>query len=463
MRWLTVLFLVASLSARAQSGADALIGLAQHYYNAGQPDSLYDRLAPTFQQQLPRSNWRSFLTQVYQQAGHWQASAYVGQRQGFALYKGFFQRDTLLVRLSANAAGQLTGFGMAPYTAPRPLRTDNPLRTPLDRQIDSLVRAHQERQAVVGLCIGLIRHDSLLAYHYGETRAGNSQLPTDLSLFEIGSVTKTFTATLLAEAIRQRKLTLDTPVNRFLPDSVPLLQRDGVSVTVGMLANHTSGLPRLPTNLSVAGYSEADPYRTYDRQALFSYLRTATLASTPGTTYAYSNLGAGLLGTLLETVLGQPYDQLVRRYLTKPLGMPHTSLHLSAADNTLLARGHNEQGQVVSNWLFQALAGGGGLRSNLRDMLRYLRAELGKAPASLRADIVQTQQLSLQRGTRQVGLGWHRRLIGAAPWWFHDGGTGGYVSFVGFSTDRQVGVVILSSSNEPIDALAIQLGSLADR
>lgn len=448
-----------TFTAQSQSAAvQSLTQLAQRFYNAQQPDSLYRIMSPAFRQQVPRSALQHFLVGSYARLGRWQRSEYIQQRDGFADYKGIFDRDTMLVSVAADATGQLSGFSLSTVLNSKPLATDNRLRSAFDRSLDSLVRAYARDQLMVGMSIGLIRHDSLFVYNYGETNRTNGRLPTDSTLYEIGSISKTFTATLLADAVGWGPMKLNDPINRYLPDSLPTLQRDGAVITLQMLANHTSGLPRLPGNLDAVGSPPDNPYRAYDDKALFACLKTVTLATKPGTAYQYSNLGSGLLGTILARTAGTSYSQLLSSVITRPLNMTQTTLSLRPTDRLRLAQGYNATGQPTANWDFQALAGAGGIRSTVHDMLRYLRAELKGSPEALGMAMQMTRAITFQRHNTGVGLGWHQTE--SKTGWWHNGGTGGYASFASFDPKLRTALVILSNTAVSVDRLALALDRL---
>lgn len=445
----------------AQSQPVAIKSLTQQVqrlYNAQQADSLYLLMSSAFRQQVPRAALRQFIASSYTQLGRWQRSDYVRQHDGFSEYRGIFDRDTMLVSIAADTVGKLAGFSLSPMIASKQLTTDNRLRSPFDRTLDSLVRVHARQHLTIGMSIGLIRHDSLFVYNYGETSRTNGQLPTDSTRYEIGSISKTFTATLLAAMVRQKQVGLDDPINRYLPGFIPILQRDGAVVTMRMLANHTSGLPRLPRNLDNIGSPPDNPYQAYDDKALFACLKTVSLASKPGTTYQYSNLGAGLLGTILSRVAGKSYDQLLSSIITGPLAITQTTLTLRQVDRLQLAQGCDETGQSTANWDFQALAGAGGIRSTVHDLLIYLRAELGNSPADLGTAMQMTQQITFQDKQTRVGLGWHQTA--AKTGWWHNGGTGGYASFARFDPTAQTALVILSNTAVSVDELAMAISRL---
>ena len=217
--------------------------------------------------------------------------------------------------------------------------------------------------------------------------------------------------------------------------------------------DHTSGLPRLPANLAPA--AEDDPYADYTAERLYAELPRTRLQSTPGRQYLYSNLGAGLLGELLATRAGTTYVERVNALVASPLQMSRTGEGLPA-DN--VARGYDADGLAVSYWRFDALAGGGSLRSTARDLLRFARANLTPPEGPLGDALRLAQRVHSDPPTR-MGLGWHVGLGGAGShvlW--HNGGTGGFSSFLALDVARGHGVVVLANTFNPqTDAVGVEL------
>jgi len=467
MRFLIGLWLLLATAAFGQSPADgkildSLAHQAQRYFNQQEPDLLYALTGTTFQQALPAIQFKAVTQMLYSQLGSWQSIERRSLEGGVARYKATFERQRLDFFLSRDKEGKIETFLFRPYEESigrkaAPIATSNPLRTELDRRIDAVVREYIQRDNTVGVCVGLLRNDSLWVYGYGETARGNGQLPDGNTLFEIGSITKTFTAALLAEAARTGRLKLSDPVNRYLPDSLPPLEKNGKAVSLQTLANHSSGLPRLPTNLAGPFVNLTNPYRAYDTKALYAYLKTATLAQTPGSTYEYSNLGAGLLGTVLEYDYGKPYENLLREQLTGPLGLKSTVITPDEAQQRRFAQGHNDRKERASTWEFQALAGAGAIRSTVNDLLTYLQAQWKAPVPGLGEAFRLTRKPTFTNGQTSVGLGWHFRTGAAEPWYWHSGGTGGFVSFAGFNPTKRTAVVVLSNAQVSVDALADEL------
>ena len=185
-------------------------------------------------------------------------------------------------------------------------------------------------------------------------------------VFEIGSITKAFTASLLADMAARGEVRLDDPVAKYLPPSAHVPSRNGKQITLVDLATQSSGLPRLPTNL--APRNPANPYADYSVEQLYAFLSGYELPRDVGATYEYSNLGMGLLGHALALKAGTSYENLVNRRLLTPLGMRETAITLSPALRARLAPGHDGEGNVVPNWDLPTLAGAGAVRSTAFDM-----------------------------------------------------------------------------------------------
>ncbi|GAB3269309.1 hypothetical protein GCM10027347_39370 [Larkinella harenae] len=462
MKYIFYLLLLVSFSSMAQTpeaaSFDTLTETVKRHFNNQQPDSLYALMGTSFQTQISATQFAQISQGLKAQLGNWQATERRNIKNGIARYKVTFERGLIDFYVSRDNAGKVQTFLFKPYEADvadktAPVLSSNPLRTVFDKQVDAVAQGYIKKSNTVGLSIGVWRNDSLFTYNYGETAKGNGQLPDANTLFEIGSISKTFTAALLADAVQSGRVKLNDPVNKYLPDSIPALQKDGIPVTLKTLSNHTSGLPRLPTNLLPTATDATNPYKHYDRKLLYTYLKTATVSRQPGTEYEYSNLAVGLLGTILETVYKKPYEELVKERIAKPLGMTHTVIMVNEVDKKRFAQGHDDQGNPASSWEFQSLAAAGALRSSVHDLVPYLKAALGKGPQKVVEALKETQQKTFANDQLTVGLGWHWQTKDAQPWFTHQGGTGGFVTFVAFNPSRQAALIILTNSQSPIDGL----------
>ncbi len=279
------------------------------------------------------------------------------------------------------------------------------------------------------------------------------------SLFQIGSVTKVFTALLLADAVARSEVTLDTPLAAVLPETPT--SKSGVPVTLGHLATHTSGLPRLPPGLLRRSLrSRADPYRDVTTEYLLAALAATRLRSEPGARIRYSNFGAALLGQALSRHTGQPYSDLVPQRITGPLGMPDTAVELRADQEDRKAVGHSRRGRAVPDWHLGAMPGAGALYSTVPDLLTLLRAHLRPDGTPLAEGLRLVQQPRVRRNRwLRASVGWFLspvRSTGLTALW-HNGGTGGFASYVALLPAAEVGVVVLADTARSVDRLGVRL------
>jgi len=335
-------------------------------------------------------------------------------------------------------------------------------QTALKPKVDALAQPLVDRGVLVGLVIGIVDGGESDVFGYGKVSRDLDRTPDGQTVFEIGSVTKVFTGLLLAEMAEQKLVALDDPVARLLPESVVVPQRDGQPITLLDLATHTSGLPRLPDNLGpLIREKPENPYADYTVKQLYEFLSEYSLTRKPGTQYAYSNLGMGLLGHALARREGTSYENLVVQKICLPLGMQQTRIALSAELRSRLASGHNRRGDPVANWDIPVLAGAGALRSTADDLLRFLRANIGLSDGPLSAAVRATHRPrhEIGKSNGKIALGWHVRAEGDILW--HNGETGGYHSYVAFRRDRRIGVVVLSNSAVGVvDELGLRLMKL---
>jgi CubicO group peptidase (beta-lactamase class C family) len=335
---------------------------------------------------------------------------------------------------SATNAQQTTG---APAALPRAFPSDSAIRALLEQRV--------AEQRSKGIVVGVLEPD-------GHTRIvaagdpGAGKLPLDgNSVFEIGSISKVFTSTLLALMADDGTVRLDDPVQKYLPPSVHVPARNGKVITLELLAEQRSGLPRLPDNMHPA--DSANPYADYSVAQLYDFVSHYQLTRDPGAQFEYSNLGVGLLGHALARAAGTSYEELARRRIWEPIGMTHTSITLTPWMRDHLALGHDPAGNVVENWDLPTLAGAGAIRSTATDMLKFVDANLHpeRGPLGRAMALAQRERASAGPGM-SIGLNWLIAHAGADTIVWHNGGTGGYRSFVGLVPSRKVGVVVLTNS-----------------
>lgn len=300
----------------------------------------------------------------------------------------------------------------------------------------------------VGIVVGLITPQGRRLVTYGHLEKGDSRPLSGDTIFEIGSVTKVFTALLVAQMVQRGEMAWNDPVAKYLPNTVKVPQKDGKQITLADLATHTSGVQRMPTNFDPGDLN--DPFADYSTEQLYQFLSGYTLTRDPGTQYEYSNLGAGLLGFVAGQRAGMAYGELVRKLICDPLEMNSTTIVLTPEMQARLAVGHHVVGlQSVHNWDFGApVAAAGALRSTANDLLKFLAANLGytNTPLAEAMNALTTVRRSTGIPDGLVALGWHIWTADGREIIWHNGATGGYRSFIGFDRKRRIGVVALSNT-----------------
>ena len=302
-------------------------------------------------------------------------------------------------------------------------------------------RIDRQKQAT-GIAIGIIEPNGRRVVAYGNFANDNPRVVDGGTIFEIGSISKVFTSLLLADMVSRKEVALDDPAAKYLPGDVGMPERSGKSISLLDLSTHTSGLPRVPGNLNPK--DPTNPYAGYSVDDLYQFLSGYTLPRDPGSEIEYSNLGAGLLGHILARRAGTDYETLVRVRITEPLGMSDTGITLSSSMKQRMATGHNAMLAPVANWNFPTLPGAGALLSSANDLLTFLEAFLGyrESPLAPAMRAMLEVRRPVGKAGFEIGLGWN--ILGEIVW--HDGGTGGFRSFIGYDPKARVGVVALSNA-----------------
>ncbi len=322
----------------------------------------------------------------------------------------------------------------------------SPFVFPTDSGVLAMLKQRVEEKRSAGIVVGVLDADGhTRVVAYGDPGPGQPPLDGN-SVFEIGSISKVFTSTVLAELVNEGKITLDDPVQKYLPASVRMPMRNGKQITLGNLSEQNSGLPSLPSNFHPKDAS--NPYADYTVAQMYEFLSGYQLTRDPGERFEYSNLGVGLLGHVLSLVTRTSYENLERQRVWKPLGMTHTAITLTPWMKQHLALGHDAEGKVVSNWDLPTLAGAGAIRSTTLDMLKFVAANLHAERGALQRAMgfAQLERAPAGAPNMAIGLNWIRLRAGGDTIVWHNGGTGGYRTFIGFEPSRKIGVVVLTNS-----------------
>jgi D-alanyl-D-alanine-carboxypeptidase/D-alanyl-D-alanine-endopeptidase len=347
-------------------------------------------------------------------------------------------------------AGVLAGSRLAGAAAvPRPVANALPSEAVIRRLMAERVDAAGEG---VGIVVGVVGQRGRRILSYGRLQGGSGRLDGDTG-FEIGSVTKVFTALLLAEMVRRGEVALADPVAKDLPAGVRIPDRNGRAITLVDLATHTSGLPFMPD--AATGTDEATAAK------LYQFLARCELQSDASVRWDYSNLGYWLLGEALAHRAGMSFESLLRTRVLLPLGMRSTAVTITPALRAKLAAGHDASLQPAPAFsqlpLYRLMPAAGGLVSTANDLATFLAVALGdrRSPlAPAMADLLRTRRPGSRPGVEQA-LGWV--VEGDDPLVFHDGGTFGYASALAWDPKRRVGVIVLMNQVGDVGDLARHL------
>ncbi|WP_412061085.1 serine hydrolase domain-containing protein [Rubrivirga sp. IMCC45206] len=322
--------------------------------------------------------------------------------------------------------------------------------------VDSLTHAFAEAHGLPSLVLGVVVDGERRVVGAGEV---NGTAPDAHTLYEIGSVTKVFTSLLLADAVVRGETTLETPLADVL--GAPVGAHPDGPIRLVDLATHASGLPRLDDTMdTLPGFDLADPYAAYGAEHLLAFLASVEPATAPGQAQEYSNVGAGALGYVLARRAGSTYESLVAERVLAPLGLRETFATVPDSLADRFATGHDASGAATPHWTFQdATFGAGGLRSTAADMLTVAEAAIRPQATPLADAIALTLEPRVPvSGPVEQGLGWVLLPFSGGPTAaFHDGQTGGFVSFVAALPDDDIGLVVFTNRAADVSPLAFDV------
>lgn len=465
MLFLSAAFFISIVHAIAQSPAErqnrTVLNRIEYFFNTQQTDSVYALASDDFKKQISSSQFELALTYFYQY-GKIKNITPATFDNNVAGYNLTFDRGHASLYLGVDSIYKFHYFTIKNELIPTETREviqSNVKPTDvIDRKIDSLALGFLKRNNTPGMAIGLIHNNRINEFYYGHTIKGDDKsIPTGSTLFEIGSLTKIFTSILLADLAQKDSLDLEDSIIKYLPDSLAKnIALHGI--TLKTLANHTSGLPRLPTNIEESlNFNPANPYKTYNLKELYTYLKDVEPLYQPGENYEYSNLGFAILGDIIARKTGKTIPTLIKEVITTPLGMLSTTDKIDPKKQQI-SKAYDIQGKEVPTWEWQAFFPAGGLKSTITDMLRFAQYQF-KMPESDLENAMATTRLFTHYlpPTTDIGLAWHMTMVNDVIQYWHNGATGGHSAFIGLIPDKRSAIVILSNSAHSLDEFAMQV------
>jgi len=334
------------------------------------------------------------------------------------------------------------------------ISSDGTIRQLLASRVDTIAG----RDDGIGIVVGTISPAGRKIISYGHSNRSTAKSLAGNSIFEIGSVGKVFTALLLSEMVQRGEVALNDPVSKYLPEGTKIPAHDGRQITLADLATHTSGLPFMPDTYPMIGNPD-----TYGSRDVYNFLARYQLKSDPGTDWEYSNVDYWLLGQALSHRAGMKYDELLEQRVFRPLKLNGTFSTLPERLKPQVAQGHDASLQPALPFYSLSVystmgAAAGGVYSSVNDLLDVLSVALGidNSPLGPSMDAMLRIRRTIDGSTAQA-LGWVIEAKGNDEYVFHDGGTWGYASAVGWDPKKKIGIVVLSNQQDSVADIARHL------
>lgn len=349
---------------------------------------------------------------------------------------------TLISRLRAEADSQ-------------PVPSTRPATQPTREIVDGFFKPIVDEGWAMGVSVAVVTDEGVRFYSYGKQSKEQTAPPDERTVYEIGSVSKVFTGLLLAELVEEGVVGLDDPLQKYVPDRVKVPAVGDRAITLKHLTTHTSGLPRMPGNFHPKDAN--NPYADYTLDQLYDFLGSVKPARAPGEGFEYSNFGVALLGNVLAAKEGKTFEALLIDRVCKPMGLEETRIALTDGLKRRLAPPHDPDLNLGHNWDLPVFAGAGAIHSTTSDLAKFVRAEIQLQPGALTASLKRSHgALAGADAANDIAYGWHIHKRFGVLW--HNGQTGGYHSYVGFSPRLRAGIVVLGNcSSGTIDGAAFRV------
>lgn len=412
-------------------------------YNSDNYNEIFSSFADVMKNALPLNKTKEFLKNLKSQVGNIKSQKFLKYENGtYASYKTNFENAVLLLNISIDNNSKINGLLVKPFV--EDIKSNNVIN---DLTINNNSITKQQAEIIfkntnvfpnnTQISIALIDKGNISFYGIKKKNDTISNFDNKKSVFEIGSLTKVFTATLLANSVIEEKVGLSDNINSYLN----IAFNDDIKISFKDLANHTSGLSRLPINLDFTKVNPNNPYKEYKEKDLEDYLQNQLQISNKGK-YQYSNLGAGLLGYTLSKIENDTYENLLQKKIFSKYGMNYSSSDINKVKGKLVP-GLDNNGNETPNWEFSSLAGAGAIFSTTEDLSLFANSQFNTSNKELKLTRLKTFEVN---ENLNLGLGWHiLKSQSKNLWYWHNGRTAGYSSSMVIEEDKKKGIIILSN------------------
>ena len=331
------------------------------------------------------------------------------------------------------------------------------MRTDLKQEIDKIIFHDTEItfDKIPGFVLGIIYKDSTLVYSYGSISQDSLVPSNQETIFEIGGLTKVFTASLVNILVEKGTMHYDSTLNYYLPQEFQ--NRNATQITINDLIIHTSGLPKLPLEFGVKRNETNNPYANYNKQDLLNFYKGFMLEQENHGSYHYSTLNYALLELAIESATNNSFEAVLKKEIFTPLNMENSCITLTDEQLTKVTMGHTIGGKETPVWQFQSFAASEGVKSNTEDLLKFLACNLGQTHPKLAENLAQTHIQTIETELNKnafMAKGWHRvKIKKYYDAIIHAGSTSGQRAFMGFIPETETAVVLLSNSEYTTNGL----------
>jgi len=308
-------------------------------------------------------------------------------------------------------------------------------------------------EKVPGLVIGIIQGDSTYTYSFGSLSKAENLIPTQNSIFELGGITKVFTASLVEILVDEGLMEYDANLNDYLPAPI---RNNKSNMSLYEAITHTAGMPRLPHGIGKREREANNPYAYYAKSDLHDFYKNYYPVIDEESRYQYSHVSYALIETAIENITNQKFEDVLREKLLEPLQLNDTNIDLTEAQETRLSPGYNILGNPTKPWRFSSFKGSVGMKSSVQDLLQFVHVQMGDsnpAYATLFDDMHNPLYETEVAKGNYIGKSWHVIKKKNHNVVLHAGSTSGHQAFVGFVKETNTGVVILSNSENSTNSL----------
>jgi serine-type D-Ala-D-Ala carboxypeptidase/endopeptidase len=326
----------------------------------------------------------------------------------------------------------------------------------LEERIGKNLENEIQKQQLKGMVIGVVKGDKVFIKGFGTTKEGANNKPDSLTIFELASIGKLFTTAALQIGVSRNDFDLNENLAKYVSPNVTV--SNTCKATLLNLATHTSGFPSLPKNMLDKMTDEQNPYKDLTINDLYEYLKTCK-EDKPVGEFEYSNFGMGVLGHILELKYKKRYEDIIKAEICSKLNMTNTVITLSDNQKNKTAQGYDETGKPNPIWQDTVLTGAGSFLSNAADMVKFIKANLKDTYSPISPQLIACHKPQMNG---EIGLGWHiantalDETIGMKGVLWHNGGAGGYSSYLAIDKATKSGLILLSNSAKDITSFGMK-------